>query len=240
MKKTIFRALIIFAVSAAAVLALNIPVTTRQGVDFEVREKKIPLYLKALDFMDRYYNCGVLAERITAGKKTEFEKAVAILKWTKENIRENPASLQVVDDHAWHIMIRGYGLDDQFQDVFTTLCNREGIGAFFMKVTLPDKSKARSFSLVYLNGDWTVFDAYQGIYFLDSEGKPAILKDIKNGDWKAVKASSRSGGEDYSKFLVLLTSIDAGSWKDSRAAIQSPVRRFVHWLKGDKRQPCGD
>ena len=225
---------------SAVLLTLNIPVTTRQGVDFEVKQIRIPLYLKVIDFMDRYYNYGVLAGRITAGKRFDFDKAVAILKWTKENIRENPSSLPVVDDHAWHIIIRGYGLDDQFQDVFTTLCNREGIGAFFVKVKLPDNSKARVFSLVNLNRGWTVFDAFQGIYFLNSEGKPAILKEIKNGDWKAVKASPISGGEDYHKFFEFLTSVDAASWKDSRAAIQSPVRRFVHWLKGDKRQQYGE
>ncbi|MFA6355615.1 MAG: hypothetical protein WCY23_00750, partial [Candidatus Omnitrophota bacterium] len=86
MKKAAFRALIILAASAAAILALNIPVTTRQGVNFEIREIRIPLYLKALDFMDRYYNYGALADRITSGEKSGFGKAVAILKWTKENI----------------------------------------------------------------------------------------------------------------------------------------------------------
>ncbi|MDD5424421.1 MAG: transglutaminase-like domain-containing protein [Candidatus Omnitrophica bacterium] len=244
MKKNAFRAAIILAVSAAAILALNVPVTTRQGVDFQIREIRIPLYLKALDFMDRYYNYGTLADRITSGEKSGFGKAVALLKWTKENIRENPGSLPVVDDHAWHIIIRGYGLDDQCQDVFTTLCNREGLAAFFVKVRLPDKGRARCFSLVHLGGGWTVFDAYKGIYFINSEGKPAILKEIENGDWKAVKASPESGSEDYPGFMKQLTSSDdpvnTATWKDSRAAIQSPLRRLFHWLKGDKRQAYGE
>lgn len=240
MNKFLRRAFFIFVIPIAVLIVLNTPVMTRQGIDYKVKEMRIPLYLKALDFIDRYYNYGILADRITAGKKSDFEKAVGLLKWTKENLKENPGSLPVVDDHAWHIIIRGYGTDDQFQDVFTTLCNRAGMGAFFSRIDLLGRSRARSLSFVRLSRGWTVFDAYRGIYFLNADGKPVILKEIQSGDWKAIKVSAFSGEEDYSDFFRLIGSIDFGSWKDSRAAIQSPVRRLIHRLKGDRRQPEGN
>ena len=51
--------------------------------------------------------------------------------WTCENIRKQPDGLPVIDDHVWHIIIRGYGEPDQSSDVFTTLCNYAGIRAFY-------------------------------------------------------------------------------------------------------------
>jgi len=240
MKRLLSRIVLPILLLIAIGVVLNMRVTTRQGIDYEVRQINIPLYLKALDFIDRYYNYGALADRITEGKSSDTEKVIAILKWTRENIRENPKSLPVVDDHAWNIIIRGYGRDDQFQDVFTTLCNREGIGAFFSKIVLPDKSRAKSFSFVLFEGDWSVFDAYHGIYFVNSRGKPAILDDIQNGDWKAVKVCAGSGEEDYGAFFDRTGSIDFHSWKDSRAAIQSPLRRLIYWLKGNKQHSEGN
>lgn len=224
------------AATAVAIAVLNINVTTTQGVDYKVRRVKIPLYLKAFDFMDRYYNYGVLAARITGTIGTEEGKSIAILKWTKENIRENPESLPVIDDHAWHIIIRGYGTDDQFQDVFTTLCNRAGIGAYFNKISPAGGGKPRSFSFVRLKSGWTVFDAYRGIYFMNSSGKPAILADIEEGNWKAAAISSDAGEKDYGMYLAGLGSAGMVGWKNSRAAIQSPVRRFIFWLKGGKEE----
>jgi len=240
MKKPILKVFVFILVLAALAVALNYPFTTRQGIDFEVRELKIPLYLKSLDFIDRYYNYGVLAERIVSGKKSDTEKAVAILKWTKENIRENPKSLPVVDDHTWHIIVRGYGTDDQFQDVFSTLCNRSGVGAFFSKVIPSGGGRMRNFSFVRLERGWAVFDAYHGIYFVNSGGEPAILDEIRAGGCKAARVSEDKGEGDYSIYFGALASTDNASWESSRAAIQSPVRRFLFWIKGGKKQAAGN
>ena len=110
---------------------LNFTVTTQKGVNFKVQTIKIPLYLKALDFFDRHYNYKLITKRIIRDAQNEQDKAMKILEWTYKNIKRQPKELPVIDDHVWHIIVRGYGLNDQFSDVFTTLCNYAGMDAFF-------------------------------------------------------------------------------------------------------------
>lgn len=212
-------------------LVLNIETTTRQGVNLKVRTLRIPLYLKALDFLDRHYNYKMLVKTVTAGAKTDEERAIKLLEWTHGNIRKNPESLPVVDDHAWHIIIRGYGLDDQFQDVFTTLCNYAGLDAFFNRVYSEDK-KGRSLSFVKLDDKWGVFDAYNGVYFKNVNGKIANLDDLSSGNWRAFNVGGGDIPNHYEKLFKNLNSDRFGDWTFSRAAIQSPIRRFIYWLNG--------
>ena len=131
LKKFIFKLLIGIALLTAMIVLLNIKVTTRQGVNYQVHTIRIPLYLKILDFMDRHYNYKQLVQRIIKNEHDKQERVMKIFSWTYHNIRKQPEELPVVDDHVWHIIVRGYGVSDQSCDVFATLCNYTGIDAFF-------------------------------------------------------------------------------------------------------------
>ena len=45
------------------------------------------------------------------------KKTLKIFIWTHKNIRKAPEGLPVIDDHVWHTIIRGYGINDQSSDV---------------------------------------------------------------------------------------------------------------------------
>jgi hypothetical protein len=189
------------------------------------------LYLKALDFLDRHYNYKILTGRIISGSGGAEERALRILNWTCNNIRKNPYDLPVVDDHPWHIIVRGYGLDDQFQDVFTTLCNHARLDAFFYKVPLlSDQKKGKVLSFIRFDRGWAVFDAYRGIYFRNAKGGLATVDDISNGDWKAVSISNGEAPDLYGMFFENLRSVEYARWRSSRAAIQSPFRRLIYFF----------
>lgn len=216
---------------AAAVILLNTEVTTRQGVDYELRVIKIPLYLKILDFADRHYNYKTLVKRVTAGSKTGEEKVMRLFKWTSININKNPPQLPVVDDHVWHIIVRGYGAGDQLQDVFTTLCNYAGYDAFFSVVYIERPKKGKILSFVRLGDSWKVFDAYNGVYFLNEKDGLASVDELSRGDWRAVSVSNSVIPEGYRDCFANLNTVDYKKWRNSRPAIQSPFRRFIFWLK---------
>jgi hypothetical protein len=55
MNKVYLKLLSIAIAFILSICILNISVTTRQGVNYQVREIKFPLYLKILDFVDRHY-----------------------------------------------------------------------------------------------------------------------------------------------------------------------------------------
>lgn len=230
MRKAKRLAILTVAVLALGLMALNTEVTTRQGVDGDIRSIKMPLYLKILDFADRHYNYKALVRRITAGAKTDEGKAMRILKWTSSNIKKNPPELPVLDDHVWHIIVRGYGAGDQSQDVFTTLCNYAGYDAFFSIAYIERPKKGKILSFVKMGNSWKVFDAYNGVYFLNKEGVLASVDDLSSGGWEAVSVSNGYIPQDYKECFVNLNAVDYDKWRTSRPAIQSPLRRLIFWL----------
>jgi hypothetical protein len=210
--------------------ALNIKVTTKQGVDYKVSTLRIPLYLKVLDFFDRHYNYKLLVDRITDGSAGEESRIMKIFDWTYANIRKTPAGYPVIDDHVWHIIVRGYGSDDQSADVFTTLCNYAGTDAFFNWVGGNNGIGGISLSFVKVEGRWVVFDSYRGVYFKNTSNEFASVEDIMMGDWSAAGIdSSVSPDFDYTDSLKGLQAVkDVGF---TRANTQSPLNRLVYEVR---------
>jgi len=112
---------------AGAVGISTSTVTTRQGKDFQVSTREIPVYVKVLDFLHRHYKYEALAKQITRGLSTDQERVLTAFDWTSRNIRQTPEGWPVVDDHILNIIILGQGLDDQMADVFTTLSTYAGV-----------------------------------------------------------------------------------------------------------------
>lgn len=155
-------------------------VTTRQGVNFQVSTRGVPLYVKAIDFLSRHHHYQVLAEEITKGLHSDRERLVAIFDWTRQHIRETPAGWPVVDDHILHIIIRGYGLADQMADVFTTLSTYAGIPAFWQTVRLMegDRRGYACFSFAHIDGRWAMFDVRYGLMVTDPSGRFIDVHDV--------------------------------------------------------------
>lgn len=235
MRKIVKRFIFLVILSSCAIFILNINVTTKQGIDYRVYKIKIPLYLKIMDFYTRHYDYKWLVDRVINNSAGEEEKVLAILKWTKENIVPQPAQLRVIDDHTWNIIIRGYGTDDQFQDTFTTLCNYAGMAAFFTRVQAPDSNKIKWLSFVEINRKWCLFDAFYGAYFRNNDGRICGIEDLTHDNWDCVYIKKGgSGAPDYREFFKNIDFVSQGEWRLSRAAIQSPLRRFFFWLKKGK------
>lgn len=216
------------------VILANQEVVVSRGTNFQVKEIKIPLYLKTLDFIDRHYNYGELAGHITSGAKTDQEKIMKIFKWTHENIRKTPEGLPIIDDHVWHIIIRGYGVDDQVSDVFTTLCNYTGTNAFFCWIKAENQAHRMPLSFVKIKGRWNVFDPYNGNYFKNTKGGLAAIEEIIKGDWLIESIDSfNAPNVNYAQYLKNLIPLKNVSL--TRANIQSPFNRLKFeikkWLK---------
>lgn len=230
MKKNIIRFCLVFFLIAGAVTLLNIETTTRQGVNFEVSVIKIPLYLKVLDFFDRHYNYKNLLRKIIDPSDSQEERVIKIFRWTYNNIKRVPIGYPVIDDHAWHILVRGYGTSDQSQDVFTTLCNYAGIDAFFEFIHTKDDASVKPLSFVRLNNVWIVFDVYDGVYFKNQDGGFASIEQIKNQNWILFDAMGLDKQNlNYAKYLENLPLIKDIGLK--RANIQSPFKRLLFELE---------
>src|SRR4051812_41636741 len=101
------RSLVATVVIAALFGVANVPVTTKQGVNFEVSTHRLPLYLKGLQFVERSGQYAQIAGEITSGATSDTERVTRIFDWTRRHIRQTPTGWPVVDDHILNIVIRG-------------------------------------------------------------------------------------------------------------------------------------
>ncbi|MDD4910402.1 MAG: hypothetical protein PHR44_07000 [Candidatus Omnitrophica bacterium] len=203
---------------------LNIKVGSKQGINGEVKLIKVPLYLKILDFYDRHYNYKWLADRVAGDAYSDKEKALRLFEWTYNNILKVPEGLPVIDDHVWHIIVRGYGASDQASDVFTTLCNYLNLDAFFMGVG----PRRIALSFVKLDNKWRVFDPYRGVYFKDGNGNIADIDTLKSLDCNIVYLKELPG-LDYSELFRNFPYPESVGF--TRANIQSPMNRLKYQIQ---------
>lgn len=231
MKKFIIKLLIVIVIFTSIIFLLHIKVTTLQGINYEVHTVKIPLYLKILNFMDRHYNYKQLVKRIIKNEHDEQKRIMEIFSWTYHNIKKQPEELPVIDDHVWHIIVRGYGMPDQSCDVFATLCNYVGIDAFFSSLSVKDKDKKISLSFTRSNNCWYVFDPYNGVYFVNAEGEHADFMAIKKGNYRLEHLGApKRPVSDYQSYFDNMPDIieDVGS---KREKVQTPFKRLLYELK---------
>jgi len=178
-KVTIRRKFIIaVALATALILVCNMDVSIRVCVDGSCRMVHMPLYVKWTQFLARHYEYARLSREITAGCRTDEMKALAVLKWTGRNMKENLPGMHVYDDHILYTIVRGYGLPEQFQDVFTTILSYSGVPAYYVKPYDSDKKTRYALSIARIGGRRCVFDAYRGLYFKNRSGAIADVEDI--------------------------------------------------------------
>lgn len=212
------------------------PVTTRQGVNFRVRTLQIPLYVKVIEFLDRDYHYRRLAREITDGVRGEAERAEAIFRWMRAHLYAGtPEGLPVVDDHVWHVVLRGYGGDDQLADLFVTLAAYAGVPASVQRVRTPEGSARVSIALFQADGRWVPVDPYRGYWFTDAQGRLADLEAMRRDPAiaKRIVGEQMVGGAPYVAYLSEVTPPIAGSAGALRAVRQQPWRRL--WLEMRQR-----
>lgn len=230
MKKKLLKLCSWVAGLIVIIVILNTEVSTKQGVNYKIHTLRIPLYLKILDFLDRNYNYKELVDRMINKDDNDEVRIMKIFNWTYQNIRKQPESMPVMDDHVWYTIIRGYGGGEQSSDVFTTLCHYAGLNAFYSWISDRAHTHKIVLSFVKTNGRWVILDQYHGVYFRNKEGGLANIEEIKNGNYTIEGILAKTALDfDYREYLVNLPNIeDMGS---SRGGIQSPLKRFIFEIK---------
>ncbi len=238
MKKRYLIPTIAFLLFLCSIALLNKKVTTKHGVDYKVSKITMPLYLKVLNFYYRHYNYKWLAKRITDHLDTKEDKILRLFHWTHETIKPRPKSLPVMDSHPWDVYVRGYGVSDNFYDLFTTLCNYIGADAFFTALYSKDTGKHIQLSFVRIKRGWVALDPLNGFYFRNHTGGLATIEEIIEQDWHIVKLSQTDITKvNYEQYIVEnLPKIERIGSGLNRANTQSPINRLklqLHkWFSG--------
>lgn len=236
-KKTIWKVLLFFICIIVLGWGLNIETTTRQAINYRVQSIPIPLYLKLFGFFDRHLHYRWLAGRIITNELDGQRKAEALLQWTVSNVAKQPSQLPVIDDHVWHIIVRGYGKADQLADVFATLANYSGLKAFIMplKGVIGSIPNHIWISAVFFDNQWHVCDVYRQNLFLNEANRWATLQEITASKWQLHSNDHNESIQeyiDYQKYFGKLQQLDFDKiHRKSRSAIQDPFSRFHQFLK---------
>lgn len=239
-RRVAVRLLVLVGVLVSLAFAANLPVTTRQGVNFEVSTHRLPLYLKAFEFLDRDAQYRQLAREITQGAASDQERVVAVFDWTARRIQPAPDGWPVVDDHILNIIIRGYGLSDQRADVFATLTTYSGVPAFWRKVHAPGTRDGVILTFVHVDGRWVVADVANGFLFRTVSGGLASADDFasRRVTMPAAAGSLVLGSTPYSQVFTQLRTPPIP--RPLRAELQMPwprlrdrTRRAVGYERND-------
>lgn len=165
------RFLLVACLAAGVGWGVTAPMATKQGVNFRVSTQRIPLYVKAVDFLHRHFQYQLLAEQITQGHRTDRDRVLAVFAWTRHQIRQTPSGWPIVDDHILHIIIRGHGVDEQMADVFTTLCTYAGVPAYWWRLRPSGTDPWLVLAFARVDGQWVVFDPLRGLALTDHDGR---------------------------------------------------------------------
>ena len=223
-RRTVLLTLVIAGAGVAFVG--NIPVTTKQGVNFEVSTHRLPLYLKTFEFLARSAQYRQLASEITRGATSDGQRVVAVFDWTARRIKPAPEGWPIVDDHILNIIIRGYGVSDQRADVFATLTTYAGVPAFWQKIKGWGSAPGVIFTFVKVDGRWGVVDVANGFMFHNTSGELASAEDLagNRAELPAAATSLLIGSTPYSDVLKQLRMPPIPG--TLRAELQMPGRRL--------------
>lgn len=204
----------------------HVPVSTRQGVNFEIATYRLPLYRKAFEFLDRDAQYRFLASAITRGTVSDSERVQTVFDWTARRIQPTPDGWDVVDDHILNIIIRGYGTHDQRADVAATLMSYAGVPAFWRKVRPPGGQPELILTFAQVDDRWVVMDVANRLLFRTTKGALAALDDFATGS-ATLPADAKSlliGATPYPEFFQQLRMPSIP--RTRRAELQMPWPRL--------------
>lgn len=219
-------ALIVIGGGGAALLSST---TTLQGVNFRQRVRPIPVYVKGIDFVQRHYYYRQLASEIVNESMSPAERALAAFEWTRRNIRDVPPGLPVIDDHISHIMIRGYGTNDQMADAFATLCTYAGVPAFWARIRTSSGDKT-ILTFARIEDRWIPFDMWAHLAFRNRRGALASVDELLADPAliDVATAAAPRAEADYRALISRETMVPFRAPRWLRADMQRPWPRLVY------------
>ena len=225
-KRLAWMAGLILAGAVVGAGVATAPVLTKQGLNHHVTTHTLPLYVKWLDFLDRHEQYNLLARDITRGLATDQDRVLAVFAWTRQHILKTPAGWPIVDDHVWHIIVRGHGVEDQMADVFTTLTTYAGVPAFWKALHVNGRTGGVVFSFAKIEKRWVVVDVPRGLVFRNARDELAGVDELMAHPEivTSIAGAIRPGGLPYQFYVNALEPFEAP--RPSRAELQMPGPRF--------------
>ena len=195
-------AAVVLVLIAGGCTILNLPTTTRQGINYKVTVRRIPLYAKAIDFLHRHYQQQQIADGICDARASDADCVLALFEWTHQHVPRTPEGWTIVDDHVTNIIIRGHGMSDQIADVFATLCVYAGVPAFFKVLDDPAQPRHLVLAFARIGDRWVPFDVENRVVFHNRRGELAGIDELLADSSLIDEQTAGNFGElPYSRYI---------------------------------------
>ncbi len=231
-RRRIQSLLVAGAVVAGAWAVLWWPVRTQQGVNYLVSQHTVPLHLKLIRFVSRDLEYRYLVHHLTEGIRGDESKVLRLYEWVRTHIHRGvPKGMPVVDDHVWHIIVRGYGTSDQLADVLATLCAYANVPADLAMLAPAGHSPIYAITMVKIDGRWSPLDPYYGVIVRNSDQRLSSREEILAHPElvRRVAPDVKINGIAYSRLYEWLPEISSNG--DLRPYRHMPLRRAWYELK---------
>lgn len=174
---------------AALMAVAHWPVTTRVGIDYQVSTKRVPLYQKVIDFASRDLQTRRLVREVIAGSSSQEEKLLRIFAWVTEHVRPVPEGFPVVDDHPFHIILRGYGAEDQRVEAFALLAGYAGLPTQVARARPTGIRRGLMLAVVQCDTRVVIVDVVNRVVFRTAGGGLAELSQVLEAPEAMARAS---------------------------------------------------
>jgi hypothetical protein len=208
---------------AALTLLLAWPVESRSGTNYVWTSNRLPFYEKAIEFLARHFQTKRLVEAIIAGEADSEGRLLRLLVWVGAHVRPTPGGFPVVDDHPFHILIRGYGAPDQRTEAFALLATYAGMPSEHVMLTT-EAGRRVDLALVKVGRDTYVFDVVNQVAFFKADGGLADLATLRSHPG-LIHQSATHPSVDAEMYRRLVASTDKLRPTFSRMEMQRPWRR---------------
>ena len=189
---------LLIALLIAILIGLNKTSSRFIGINYQVTEYEIPLYLKLYDFYGRHLNYEYLVSKIIKNINGDEDKVINLSKWVNKNIQKIPQEIEIIDSHPITILERRLGVREQFSDLLSVLIVYAGIDSFFLRSNNDGLKSALTY--FNLNGEWSLVDPYYGIIFLNLQGELATISELKKSNWEIYSLEMESININNFKF----------------------------------------
>jgi len=229
LRRRLAAGLVPITLGAVVVTAAVWPSKRFIGVNYVVSEESVPLWIKAVDFVDRDLNLARKARAVVADADRAEDRVFAVLRWMEANVRPQSSELPVVDDHVWHVIIRGYGQADQHADVFTTLLAYADVPAFWQLIG--NGAGDLPISYVLIDGRWRVFDVAHRVVFRTHAEALATPEDVAQ-DSELVRRNAALRVENVDEYVSYFQNYQPPEPPEVlRADLQMAGRRLAFEMK---------
>ena len=162
---------------------------------------------------------------VAGAAATDERRVLAFFDWARAHVRPVPDGFPVIDDHVFHIIVRGYGAPDQRTEAFALLASYADMPATAMQLTSPSGTAQIVVAFVEIGDRIHAFDVVNGFVFRRGDGTLADVDELR-ADPSLIRSAARGleiAGVPYESFYVSAADVRPHF---ARMAMQKPWQRL--------------